>query len=81
MASKKFRPQILVMLDIEDEIVEPFVEALDGKKTSKYFDEITQIGEVKKYVKKTFYGGNGSVNGGFSIHLILQVYNVIFSKV
>ena len=63
MASKKFRPQILVMLDIEDEIVEPFIEDLDGKKTSKYFDESTQIGEVKKYVKKTFYGGNGTVNG------------------
>ena len=64
MTGNDFRSQILVMMNIKEMIICPFTEALDGRKTSKYFNGCTKIADVKKHLKESFYGGNGAVVEG-----------------
>ena len=73
MSSNNFRPQILVICDLKENIVSPFTEILDGRKTSKYFNGCTKIADVKKHLKESFYGGSGSVEGFISWILYLKI--------
>ena len=63
MTDYNFRPQILVFFNIKEYIVSPYIEALDGRKSSKYFNGCVKVADVKKYIKETFYGGYGPVEG------------------
>ena len=52
MTDYNFRPQILVFFNIKEYIVSPYMEALDGRKSSKYFNGCVKISDVKKHIKE-----------------------------
>ena len=60
---KVFQRQIFAMYNVNEFMVHPFFQQFAGRKSSKYFDENTTIGQIKNFIRSEFYSENGESKG------------------